>query len=194
MWFGFPFFKKRKESPVTIPETPRTMRDKISIERASLLHPKVRKEVIDTITKVESGFPEWIAVRIVEGLRTHEVQAEYYARGRTKPGKRITNAKPGQSYHQFGFAIDFALLIDKDRNGSFETISWDTAADLDKDGVIDWQEMVREFEALGWTWGGKFRTFPDYPHIQKTFGYSVSQLQKKYEAKDFIPRTKYLNL
>lgn len=33
-----------------------SMRDKISLDRATLLHPAVRQEVIDCIEKAESGF------------------------------------------------------------------------------------------------------------------------------------------
>ena len=43
---------------------------------------------------------------------------------------------------------------------------------------VDWNEVVSQFEAIGWAWGGKFRTFKDYPHCEKSFGYKPSQLFK----------------
>jgi len=92
------------------------MRDTVSINRAYLLHPKIRQEVMDLIDKSEAKMPG-VAVRIVQGLRTIEEQNSLYAQGRTKPGKIVTNAKGGQSYHNYGMAIDFALLYDKDNNG-----------------------------------------------------------------------------
>lgn len=171
-----------------------TMRDKVSNNRAQSLHPAVRQEVIDIITKVESGFPVNIMVRIVQGLRTIAEQDALYAKGRIEPGPKVTNAKGGSSYHNYGLAIDFALLYDKDNNGQFEELSWNTTKDQDKDGIVDWQEMVKAFEAAGWEWGGKFRTFKDYPHIQKSFGYSVAQLKAKVDKKDYLPGTPYVRL
>ncbi len=146
------------------------MRDKLSIERAKLLHPSVRDEVINLIIEVEKGFPPNIAVRIVQGLRTIEEQNALYAQGRTKPGNIVTNAKGGSSYHNYGLAIDFAILIDKDGNGTYDELSWDIKKDNDKDGVADWLEVVKVFEAAGWEWGGRFHSLKDYPHLQKPFG------------------------
>jgi hypothetical protein len=45
------------------------------------------------------------------GRRTMEEQAALYAKGRTKqPGKIVTKAKPGQSYHNYGLAFDWVPL------------------------------------------------------------------------------------
>ena len=162
------------------------MRDTISIPRVAKLHPKVRDEAKAIIEQVETGFPPNMAIRVVQGLRTIEEQNSLYAIGRTTPGKKVTNARGGKSYHNYGLAIDFAIIRDKDGNGTFEELSWDTKADWDKDGLIDWQEVVKAFEAKGWEWGGKWRSFPDLPHVQKTFGYSVSQLFAKYKAGQYV--------
>ena len=155
------------------------MRDKISEARVALLHPSVRAEVKQLIEQAESGFPPSMAVRIVQGLRTIAEQDALYAQGRTKPGPIVTKAKGGSSYHNYGLAIDFAILTDKDGNGTFEDLSWDIKRDNDKDGVADWLEVVKIFEAAGWTWGGKWATLKDYPHLQKTFGYTWQQLFEK---------------
>jgi len=155
------------------------MRDKISEGRVALLHPAVRAEVKQLIEQAESGFPPSMAVRIVQGLRTIAEQDTLYAQGRTKPGNIVTKAKGGSSYHNYGLAIDFAILTDKDGNGSFEDLSWDIKRDNDKDGIADWLEVVKIFEAAGWTWGGKWATLKDYPHLQKTFGYTWQQLFEK---------------
>jgi len=155
---------------------------------------KVRQEVVDCIVKAEAQFPPNIAIRIVQGLRTIDEQNAIYAQGRTKPGKIVTKAKGGHSYHNYGLAIDFALMFDKDGNGTYETLSWDTDSDADHDAVKDWQEVVKVFEAAGWTWGGRFATIVDAPHLQKTFGFKIAQLLAKYNAKDFIAGTKYVNV
>lgn len=165
------------------------MRDKVSFDRCQLLHPKIREEAILAIEDAEVHFPENIRVRIVQGLRTFAEQDALYNQ---KP--KVTNAKAGQSYHQYGLAIDFAILHDKNGDGVFEELSWDTAADFDKDGTRDWNEVVAAFENKGWEWGGKWRTFKDLPHVQKTFGYTWKQLLEKYNTKDFIAGTNYVNL
>ena len=61
-----------------------------------------------------------IAVTIGETFRTVAEQDALYAQGRTKPGKKVTNA-PGSSYssqHQWGIAFDFYLIMDIDGDGS----------------------------------------------------------------------------
>jgi peptidoglycan L-alanyl-D-glutamate endopeptidase CwlK len=158
------------------------MRDKISEQRAKLLHPKVRDEVKQLIENAEAGLPANMAVRIVQGLRTIDEQNALYAQGRTKPGSIVTNAKGGSSFHNYGLAIDFAILTDKDGNGSFEDLSWDIKRDNDKDGTADWLEVVNVFEAAGWSWGGKWSSIKDYPHLEKTFGYTWRQLLEKYNS------------
>jgi len=170
------------------------MRDKISEERVKLLHPKVRDEVKQLIEKVELGFPPNVAVRLVQTLRTIEEQNALYEQGRTKPGNIVTNARGGSSYHNYGLAFDFAILLDKDGNGTYDELSWDIKKDNDKDGIADWLEVVKVFEAAGWEWGGKWSSIKDYPHLQKTFGYKWQQLLEKYNKRDFIPNTKYVNV
>lgn len=171
------------------------MRDAISLQRCQLLHPAVRQEAINAITTAEAGFPTNVKIRVVQGYRTIAEQDALYAQGRNGDKRpKVTNAKGGSSYHNYGLAIDFAILYDKNSDGNFEELSWDIAKDFDKDGVYDWNEVVRVFEALGWQWGGKFRTFKDYPHVQKTFGYTPSQLRIKHNAKLFVAGTQYVRL
>lgn len=168
------------------------MRDKISVERADKLHPAVRSEVVEMIDQVEAGLPEFVAIRIVQGLRTIEEQNALYAQGRSRPGKIVTNAKGGSSYHNYGLAIDFCLLLDKDRNGTYESISWNMKDDWDNDRVHDWMEMVNVFVASGWEWGGNWKTLKDNPHLQKTFGHTWRELLNRYNRKDFIGNTTYV--
>jgi len=150
--------------------------------------------VTSAIDKAESGMSKNIAVRVVQGLRTIAEQNALYAKGRTTPGPKVTNAKGGQSIHNYGLAVDFALLIDRDNNGTFEELSWSMILDMDKDLKPDWQEVVEAFEGLGFSWGGKWRTFKDYPHCDMTFGHTWQWYLAKHEAKDFIPGTKFVRL
>jgi peptidoglycan L-alanyl-D-glutamate endopeptidase CwlK len=170
------------------------MRDAISHARVDALHPLVRKEVLDTLIEVEKNFPPNIKIRVVQGLRTIEEQNELYAQGRTKPGKVVTNARGGKSYHNFGLAFDYALMYDKNNDGNFEVLSWDINKDEDKDKLKDWDEVRKAFEAKGWKWGGTFRTFKDYPHLEKSFNLSTSTLYNMYINKVFISGTKYVRI
>jgi peptidoglycan L-alanyl-D-glutamate endopeptidase CwlK len=169
------------------------MRDKISEQRVQLLHPSIRDEVKKLIEDAESGLP-FTAIRIVQGLRTFEEQDNLFSQGRTTPGNRVTNSKGGQSYHNYGLAIDFALIYDKDKNGTYESLSWDILKDFDKDGEADWMEVVNVFENAGYTWGGRFNSIKDNPHLEKTFGNHWKTLLKKYQDKRFIPNTSYVQL
>lgn len=178
---------------------------KVSMPRIQLLHPAIRDKVVQAIEKAEAGWPANIAIRVVQGLRTIEEQNALYNLGRTtvnpdgkspkKPlGNIVTNAKGGSSFHNFGAALDSALLYDKDNNGTFEVLSWDTTKDADNDRKADWMEMVSAFVSLGFEWGGSWRTFKDLPHFQITFGLTWKIMLARYNAKDFIPGTKYIRL
>src|SRR5215471_18388685 len=49
---------------------------------------------------------EGIEILVVQGLRTWAEQDALYAQGRTASGQIVTNARGGQSYHNFGLAVD----------------------------------------------------------------------------------------
>lgn len=150
------------------------MIDNISIERAKKLHPKVVSEVQEIITALDK---RGVTIRITQGLRTFAEQDALYAMGRTITGSKVTNAKGGQSYHNYGLAVDFCLL-NKDGKVSFSMVD-----DLDADGQKDWMEVVDEFEKRGWNWGGRWKGFLDTPHFEKTFGYNFVKLLELYDQK-----------
>ena len=158
------------------------MKDQKTIERIEMLHPKVKAEAIQIYDEIVASLTGSAACRFAFTLRTIAEQNALYAQGRTKPGAKVTNAKGGQSYHNYGLAIDIVLLIDKDKNGTFETASWDLKTDFDGDGKSDWQEIVAIFKRYGWEWGGDWK-FVDAPHFQKTYGKSISQLLALHSAK-----------
>lgn len=51
-----------------------------------------------------------IPFRCVSYIRTFGEQARLYAQGRTTPGRKVTNAKPGFSPHNYGLAKDYMLF------------------------------------------------------------------------------------
>ena len=163
--------------------------DKVSQDRIDQLHPSIRLDVSNLIEKINTKVLTGRAkVRIAQGLRTFAEQDALYAQGRTKPGKKVTNAKGGQSIHNYGLAVDIVLILDG------KTASWDEKSDFDRDQQSDWIEVVTEFKRAGFSWGGDWRTFKDMPHFEKTSGLSLKQIQDKYKRKDFIRNTTYINL
>ena len=172
------------------------MEDKITIERISLLHPAIRTEVLDFYKNEIIPALTNVFCRFAFTLRTFQEQDDIYAKGRTKlydnNGNRlgvVTNAKSGQSYHNYGLALDIVLIDGK-------TASWNTTKDFDGDGVADWMEIVDIFKSHDWEWGGNFRSFKDLPHFQKTFGYSWQELLAKHNNGEFLspPNSNYLKL
>lgn len=65
-----------------------------------------------------------ILVYIYEGLRSLERQAELYAIGRSIPGRIVTKAQPGQSFHNYGLAIDWVPLIPNEKADKFYDVGW----------------------------------------------------------------------
>jgi len=172
------------------------MEDKITLERIKLLHPKLRSEVEHIYkSQIIPALSGSAYCRFAYTLRTFKEQDALYAQGRSimfdTKGKRlgiVTNAKGGQSIHNYGLALDIVLIT----NG--KVASWDTAKDFDKDGKPDWMEIVEIFKNAGWTWGGDWKKFKDAPHFEKPLGYTWQQLLAKHQSKDFIPGTTYVNI
>lgn len=135
--------------------------DKYTEQRINKLHPSVREEVHKIIEECDKALTGKAKIRVTQALRTSKEQDDLYAIGRTKPGKKITNARGGQSIHNYGFAVDICLVI------GGKTASWDTAKDWDNDQVADWYECVKIFAKYGWDWGGNWKKFKDLPHFDK---------------------------
>jgi len=150
------------------------MKDQVTLDRIKLIHPRVRDEAFDIYDEICAALLGRSKCRFSYTLRTFAEQESIYAQGRTKPGKIVTNAKPGLSYHNYGLAIDIVLIVDS-------KASWDIVKDFDGDGKSDWQEVVKIFKQFGWEAGIDWK-FSDAPHFQKTLGYSVRQLLALHQA------------
>lgn len=140
---------------------------KRSEEALKRLHPLV-KERGEAFVRIAHSCLD-LDVRLTSGYRSDKEQNALYAQGRSKPGKVVTNAKAGQSYHNYGLAVDFVIIH---RNRA----DYDLTADHNQNDIPDWQELGELGKALGFKWGGDWDTFPDYPHLQMDFGLSVRQL------------------
>lgn len=145
------------------------MMDTITQQRISLLHPSVRNEMTKIINECNSVLTGKAQVRISQGLRTFAEQDALYNK---RP--KVTNAKGGQSVHNYGFAVDIVLIIDG------KTASWDTAKDWDGDKIADWDECVKIFAKYAWSWGGNWTSFKDLPHFDK-IGFNNWRKLSKYK-------------
>ncbi|KWX70482.1 M15 family metallopeptidase [Paenibacillus jilunlii] len=121
---------------------------------------------------IQRCYARGIPIVITQGLRTIAEQNALYAQGRTKKGAIVTNARGGSSFHNYGLAMDFALLLPDGQN-----ISWDMSRDGDGDKLADWKEVVQEAKKLGLEWGGDWTSFKDYSHFQLAFGLSIKELK-----------------
>ena len=102
-----------------------------------------------------------IDVLIYCTLRGIEEQNKLYAQGRTTPGKIVTNAKGGESWHNVGGAFDFVPMI-------AGKPQWNDKALYTKCGEI------AELVGLEWAgrWKGKIR---ETAHCQYRNGLTLAQ-------------------
>lgn len=124
------------------------------------LHPIVAKMCHDFVAKCDA---EGIDVLITSTYRDLESQAAIYAQGRTTPGKKVTNAKPGQSWHNWRVAFDFVPVV----NGKAQ---WNDLKTFERCGVIA--------ESVGLEWAGRWKSFKEMAHCQFTGGLKLADFQK----------------
>lgn len=76
----------------------------------SHLHPMLREKCLALdIALVQKGIP----LALFEGARAPARQVDLYAKGRGEgaPGHFVTKARPWESGHQYGMAVDYVFLI-----------------------------------------------------------------------------------
>lgn len=132
------------------------------------LHPIVAEKVEILIEKTAERD---ITILITDDYRSFEEQDKLYDQGRRTPGKIVTHAEGGESYHNFGLAVDFALQLE---NGD---VIWNTEYDGNGNGQSDWFEVAEIAKELGFQWGGDWHGFKDYPHLQMDFGLTINNMQ-----------------
>lgn len=93
--------------------------------------------------------------------RSDTEQNADYAKGRTAPGKIVTNARAGQSKHNFTIdgkpaskAFDFAIL-------EIGGVNWNPQSK-------PWKRAIEIGESLGLTSGSRWKSLKDYPHFELT--------------------------
>ncbi len=127
------------------------------IDRLDSLYPDVKARCLGVMEEMAAvGAP----VFPTQTLRTWEDQAALYTQGRTKPGPVVTNAKAGDSLHNYGLACDFAF------------VSKDPYAE-----AHPWSKLGLAIKKHGMVWGGDFKRFKDRPHAEMTYGLSLDFLR-----------------
>lgn len=127
-------------------------------EKIVLLKPKVAQMARDFIASCEkAGFDLFID----STYRSAADQDALYALGRTiVPHAIVTNAKGGQSLHQYGVAFDcYPMVAGK--------IIFDSP----------FTQTAPLGKAIGLEWGGDWTTFPDKPHFQYLADYTLEDFQ-----------------
>ncbi len=121
-----------------------------------------------------------INLRIVQALRSLDEQNALYVQGRQDltvvndfrrkvkwpdilkyENRKVTNAKPGESWHNFGRAFDVVPMENKVPNWEYK----------------DWESIGDLGESCGLEWGGRWST-PDRPHFQFTNGLTLKQARE----------------
>lgn len=119
-------------------------------ERAQLFHVRCQQAGIDLL--------------VTSTYRDKESQDALYAQGRTAPGPVVTNARGGESMHNYRLAFDVVPM----RNGK---CVWDAADPV-------WAQVGELGEEVGLEWAGRWVHFREYPHFQFTGGLTLAQLAK----------------
>lgn len=107
---------------------------------------------------IEQARREGMSLRVDTGFRTFAEQNQLYAQGRTAPGNVVTNARGGQSWHNYGLGVDLSF---GNRPGAD---AW--AADN------NWSRYGEIAADNGLTWGGNWRS-PDRPHVEYHPGFGA---------------------
>lgn len=122
------------------------------------LHPRVQNLARKFIQECEE---HGIKLLVTSTYRDAESQNALYAQGRTVPGKIVTNAKAGQSFHNWRVAFDVVPLV----NGK---AVWN-------DDVL-WHKIGAIGIECGLEWGGNWK-FKDTPHFQYTGGLKLADFR-----------------
>ena len=105
-----------------------------------------------------------IDLRVVSGFRDRKKQQALYSQGRTTKGPIVTNAPPGLSYHNYGWAVDVCEY----RNGK---PYWKSK---------HWNEIGAIGKKHGLVWGGDWTRLVDKPHLQLSL-FDILKISLKIE-------------
>ena len=124
------------------------------------LLPEVKKRVETFIQLCKDNN---IDLLVTSTYRDNESQEKLYAQGRTEPGRIVTNAKSGDSFHNYHCAVDVVPLISGKPDWDGTHPIWQTVGQLGKQAGLDW--------------AGEWHSFKELAHFQYTGGLTIAQLK-----------------
>ncbi|MGH1336137.1 MAG: M15 family metallopeptidase [Aureispira sp.] len=120
--------------------------------RIRTLDTRIQSSAFQFVNMVQTDLD--ITIRVSDAFRTLADQDALY-----NSGRGVTRVRGGQSYHNYGLAIDVVEI--RDGRPIYER---------------DWTGIANIGKGLGFEWGGDWTGFVDKPHFQMTFGQSVREL------------------
>lgn len=112
--------------------------------------------------------------RIGSATRTYAEQDALYAQGRSTAGDVVTQARGGQSKHNFGIAWDITLHDAKGRYLTYDS-SGSKLDDYARIGDLCRIKGIVE-------WGGDWpKRIADQPHLQMVTGVGTEELRERFE-------------
>jgi len=131
---------------------------------------------------ITAAAAEGIKLLVTFTSRSDAEQDYLYSLGRTrligrdgtryKKGQTVTNAKAGDSWHNWRRAFDVVPLKD---NG---TADWDNSSPA---AIKRWHRIGEIGKSVGLEWGGDWKR-PDMPHFQFRDGMTLADMKKAAAA------------
>lgn len=132
------------------------------------LHPVMQSTARAIFKAANKWATGGLTVSVLSGTRTYAEQDALF-----KQRPKVTNARGGQSNHNFGVAIDIGLF----KGGKYLTGNSNAETKL----YIQCAAAVK-LAVSHVTWGGDWRSFKDYPHYEYDHGMPLSKVRALFEA------------
>ena len=122
-----------------------------------------------SLSAIRAALGPDLEARIISATRSYAEQDRLFRQGRFgNPGPRVTNARGGGSWHNFGLAWDIGLF----ERGRYIA-----------DDVAPYRRAGPAGRIAGVEWGGDWKSFPDAPHYQfSTAGRTIAAARTAFEA------------
>lgn len=143
----------------TLTDTPRTEKN------LATLVPKAQDAARRFLAELRSHLPSGVTVEIISGSRSYSEQNALYAQGRTAKGPKVTNARGGQSNHNFGVAWDIGFF----KGGKY----------LDESPLYAFAGGIGRGQGL--EWGGDWKSIQDEPHFQLRTGLTLAEMRDRHD-------------
>lgn len=123
---------------------------------------------------VQKAAASGIQIKVISGTRSFAEQDALFAKGRTAPGPKVTNARGGHSNHNFGIAFDIGVFSGNKylpESPKYKAV-----------GVLGME--------LGLEWGGNWSTIVDQPHYQlrPAWAQGLSEREMLASLRDHLAR------